>query len=72
MIMQTLEIFKNVYLQYFPDKIQFDPVLPSSRKELIKRMPAGDLTKVIVTYKEVRGSEYRNPLTSCKIQISLY
>nr|XP_022314617.1 probable flavin-containing monoamine oxidase A isoform X1 [Crassostrea virginica] len=34
------------------DKIQFEPVLPSSRKELIKRMPAGDLTKVIVTYKE--------------------
>lgn len=34
------------------NKIQFDPVLPSSRRELMKRMPAGNLTKVIITYKE--------------------
>lgn len=38
----------------FLDRIQFDPLLHSSRRELMKRMPAGDLTKVIVTYKEVR------------------
>ncbi|XP_061182075.1 amine oxidase [flavin-containing] A-like isoform X2 [Saccostrea echinata] len=33
-------------------RIQFDPILPFSRRELTKRMPAGDLTKIIVTYRE--------------------
>ncbi|XP_062567210.1 probable flavin-containing monoamine oxidase A [Saccostrea cucullata] len=34
------------------NKIQFDPLLPSCKRELVKRMPAGNLIKVIVTYKE--------------------
>ena len=37
-------------------KIEFTPGLPTVKKELFKRMPSSNLTKVIATYKTVRFS----------------
>ena len=48
-----MQKFKNVDIT---GKIEFTPGLPTVKKELLKRMPSSNLTKVIATYKTVRFS----------------
>ena len=46
-----MQLFKYVDIA---GKIEFTPGLPTVKKELFKRMPSSNLTKVIATYKTVR------------------
>ena len=48
-----MQLFKYVDIS---GKIEFTPELPTVKKELFKRMPSSNLTKVIATYKTVRFS----------------